>query len=403
MPKAFPAEIRERFLGLVCAGLSLRAAAVEVGVSSGTSVGWWRESGRMELVAAAGAAGGVAGPVPVDDPGGGGPRRRRAVTAQDRASIQTGIRLGHTPAAIAAAIGRDRSVVVRELGRHRSADGVYHAVVAHRTAAVRRRRPKAFKLAEDPDLCARIEEWMDQGWSPGLIAEVLAVDHRDDHTDRVSHETIYRALYVQARGGLRADLHQQLSCKRRQRVPRSRDRRASSPYKEAFKISQRPAEVADRAVPGHWEGDLIVGTTNGSAIGTLVERTTRFTMLLHLPERHDAASVAQAMIREMRHLPEHLRRSITWDRGVELADYADIQIALNTTLYFCDPHSPWQRGTNENTNRLLRHWFAKGSDLSVHTAADLARVAASLNARPRPTLDLRTPAMALNSLLTQAA
>jgi len=403
MPKVFPAEIRERFLDLVCAGLSLRAAAVEVGVSSGTSVGWWRESGRMELVAAAGAAGGVAGPVPLDDPGGGGPRRRRAVTAQDRASIQTGIRLGHTPAAIAAAIGRDRSVVVRELDRNRSPDGVYHAVVAHRTAAVRRSRPKAFKLAEDPDLCARLEEWMDQGWSPGLIAEVLAVDHRDDHTDRVSHETIYQALYVQARGGLRADLHQQLSCKRRQRVPRSRDRRASSPYKEAFKISQRPAEVADRAVPGHWEGDLIVGTTNGSAIGTLVERTTRFTMLLHLPERHDAASVAQAMIREMRHLPEHLRRSITWDRGVELADYADIQIALNTTLYFCDPHSPWQRGTNENTNRLLRHWFAKGSDLSVHTAADLARVAASLNARPRPTLDLRTPAMALNSLLTQAA
>jgi transposase, IS30 family len=186
---------------------------------------------------------------------------------------------------------------------------------------------------------------MDQGWSPGLIAEVLAVDHRDDHTDRVSHETIYQAVYVQARGGLRADLHQQLSCKRRQRVPRSRDRRAGSPYKEAFKISQRPAEVADRAVPGHWEGDLIVGTANGSAIGTLVERSTRFTMLLHLPERHDAASVAQAMIREMRHLPEHLRRSITWDRGVELADYAEIQIALNTTLYFCDPHSPWQRGT----------------------------------------------------------
>ena len=208
---------------------------------------------------------------------------------------------------------------------------------------------------------------------------------------------------MQARGGLRADLHRQLSLKRRHRVPQSRDRRSSSPYKEAFKISQRPAEVEDRAVPGHWEGDLIVGAGNGSAIGTLVERTTRFTLLLHLPARHDAASVAEAMIREMRHLPEHLRRSITWDRGVELADYANVQLALNTTLFFCDPHSPWQRGTNENTNRLLRHWLPKCSDLSIYTAADLARIAAILNARPRPTLGMTTPAMALNTLLTEAA
>jgi len=186
-------------------------------------------------------------------------------------------------------------------------------------------------------------------------------------------------------------------------VPRSRGRRASSPYKEAFKISQRPAEAADRAVPGHWEGDLIVGTASKSAIGTLVERSTRFTILLHLPAGHDANSVAEAMIREMAHLPDHLRRSITWDRGPELADYTDIQVALDTTLFFCDPHSPWQRGTNENTNRLLRFWFTKGSDLSVHTAQDLRRVADILNQRPRPTLDLQTPADRLNTLLTTAA
>ena len=180
---------------------------------------------------------------------------------------------------------------------------------------------------------------MDQGWSRRLIAQMLAVEHREDpsdhtgdHTGRVSHETIYQALYVQTRGGLRADLHRQLSLKRRQRVARTRDRRASSPYKEAFTISQRPPEVADRAVPGHWEGDLIVGPESKSAIGTLVERSTRFTILLHLPGSHDANTVAEAMIKEMGHLPEHLRRSITWDRGSELADYARIQVALETKL-----------------------------------------------------------------------
>ena len=156
-------------------------------------------------------------------------------------------------------------------------------------------------------------------------------------------------------------------------------------------------------MPGHWEGDLIVGPESKSAIGTLVERSTRFTILLHLPGSHDANTVAEAMIREMRHLPEHLRRSITWDRGSELADYARIQVALETKLFFCDPHSPWQRGTNENTNRLLRFWFEKGTDLSIHTPEDLARIAATLNARPRPTLDLQTPATRLNALLNTAA
>jgi IS30 family transposase len=219
----------------------------------------------------------------------------------------------------------------------------------------------------------------------------------------VSHETIYQALYVQGRGHLRADLAEKLSTKRRARVPVGRDRRASSPYKEAFKISQRPAEAEDRAVPGHWEGDLILGTGSRSAIGTLVERSTRFTILLHLPGRHTADEVADAMIREMKHLPEHLRRSITWDRGSELAEYERIQIALDTKLFFCDPHSPWQRGTNENTNRLLRFWFAKGTDLRVHTPEDLRRAQDLLNSRPRPTLDLQTPAMRLKELLTTAA
>ena len=316
--------------------------------------------------------------------------------------IASGVQQGLSLADIGQMIGRDKSVVSRELRRNCSENGEYHGAVAHRVAAQRRGRPKTFKLVQEPGLCRRIEEWMDQGWSPRLIAQVLAAEDGDDHTGRVSHETIYQALYVQARGSLRVDLHQQLSLGRRKRLPRSRDRRANSPYREAFTISQRPAEARDRAVPGHWEGDLIVGPGSRSAIGTLVERSTRFTILLHLPDRHDAASVAEAMIREMQHLPEHLLRTITWDRGVELAEYARIQLALDTQLYFCDPHSPWQRGTNENTNRLLRHWFAKGSDLSVYTAEDLHRVAATLNTRPRPTLDLETPAARLNALLSAA-
>ena len=244
---------------------------------------------------------------------------------------------------------------------------------------------------------------MDEGWSPRLIGQVLRQDHPHESMRRVGHETIYQTLYVQGRGELRKDLYRQLSLKRQQRKPRGQTRASGSPYAEAYKISDRPAEVADRAVPGHWEGDLIVGPASRSAIGTLVERSTRFTILLHLPGRHDAASVAEAMIREMGQLPDHLRRSITWDRGGELAEWERIQLELATTVYFCDPRSPWQRGTNENTNRLLRHWFEKGTDLSVHTAEDLRRVADSLNRRPRPTLDLQTPADRLAALLTNPA
>jgi len=393
-------ETRDRVIALVCAGLSLREAALGAGASEMSAGRWWAQGGRMELQLAHGRLGGLVAPVPAARPGTG--TGRRVLSSEDRAVIAAAQRRRLSCAAIGDLIGRHRSVVWRELRRNASENGEYHAGVAHRVAAHHRRRPKPFKLVELPALCRRIEAWMDQGWSPRLIAAMLAAEMGGDHTDRVSHETIYQALYVQARGSLRADLHRQLSLKRRHRVPRTRDRRACSPYKEAFKISQRPQEVVDRAVPGHWEGDLIVGPESKSAIGTLVERSTRFTILLHLPGRHDADTVAEAMIREMGHLPEHLRRSITWDRGSELADYARIQVALDTTLFFCDPHSPWQRGTNENTNRLLRFWFEKGTDLSVYTAEELRRVADTLNRRPRPTLDLQTPAMRLNALLNAA-
>jgi IS30 family transposase len=401
MPKRFAPGVRDVFVELVCGGSTLSEAAARTGVSAGLSVLWWRESGHMSLRLAVGRLGGL-GPCPPEVCGLG--RIRRLLSIDDRVLIAVGVHQGWTLQRIADVLGRDRSVVCREIRRNRSPDGLYRASVAHRAAACRRARPREAKLARNPGLCRQIERWMDDGWSPGLIAAVLRADHPGSGSQarmgRVSHETIYQALYVQTRGGLRADLHRQLSLKRRQRKTRGTvDGRGKSLYREAFTIRDRPAEVADRAVPGHWEGDLVLGTANGSAVGTLVERSTRFTILLHLPGRHDAESVAEAMIREMGKLPEHLRQSLTWDRGSELAEYRDIQLQLEMPVYFCDPRSPWQRGTNENTNRLLRHWLEKGSDLSIHTPDDLARIAATLNARPRPTLDLKTPAQALAELL----
>ncbi|MFI5429734.1 IS30 family transposase [Aeromicrobium sp. UC242_57] len=405
MVKLFEPGTRERFVDSVCGGMSLLAAAQSVGASVGSATRWWRQSGRMELALVVGRkdGGGLVAPIPPSLPGKPSSSCRRSLSMMDRSLIQAGRCLQMSYAQIGIFIGRDKSVVWREVNRSSSPDGVYYASVAHRLAAELRRRPKAFKLATNGPLCRFIEAAMDEGWSPGLIAGMLTKTFGDDHTWRVSHETIYQALYVQTRGELRADLHRNLSLKRANRRPQTRDRKASSPYKEAFTISDRPAEVDDRAVPGHWEGDLIVGPASKSAIGTLVERTTRFTILLYLPDRHDSQTVAAAMIDAMRDLPKHLRQSITWDRGSELAAYEDIQLALDTKLFFCDPHSPWQRGTNENTNRLLRFWFEKGSDLSVHSAEDLARVAAILNRRPRPTLNLKTPAQALNTLLKEAA
>lgn len=391
-------DVRFEFIDMVCAGLGPRKAAVLFGASPSAGQFWWVQSGGMKLKHARPDGGGLADPAPD-----GGDPDGRFLTLADRALIQFGVRSNMSMASIAREILRPTSTVSREIARNISPDGNYFASVAHSRAHQRRRRPKILKLLANPGMCRRIEQWMDAGWSPKLIAHALAQEADGDQTGQVSHETIYQALYVQTRGHLRADLASKLSLKRRKRLPAGRDRRASSPYKDAFTISERPAEVADRAVPGHWEGDLIVGPASKSAIGTLVERSTRFTILLHLPGRHTADEVADAMIREMKHLPDHLRRSITWDRGSELAHYERIQVALDTTLFFCDPHSPWQRGSNENTNRLLRFWFEKGTDLSVHSVEDLKRAQDLLNARPRPTLDFDTPAQRLNRLLKPAA
>jgi IS30 family transposase len=253
-------------------------------------------------------------------------------------------------------------------------------------------------------------------WSPQQISERLRLDYPDDTTMRVSHEAIYQALYVQGRGALKRELTACLRTGRALRVPRARSRgRGKSFINPEILISERPAEVEDRAVPGHWEGDLIIGL-NRSAIGTLVERTTRFTMLLHLPPMeghgvrlrekngpalagHGAEAVRDAIAQTITTLPEQLRRSLTWDQGAEMAQHARLRIDTGLQVYFCDPHSPWQRGMNENTNGLLRQYFPKGTDLSGHSANDLTAVATALNSRPRKTLGWRTPAEALDATL----
>jgi IS30 family transposase len=389
--------VRREFFDRVCRGESVGQAAAGVGVFYNTAWLWWRDAGAMRLGRNSKGLLGLVEPGDPNRPGGRGHR----ISLDERIEIMRGLDRGLKPAQIAHQLGRDRSVIGREIVRNRNPDGDYQARMAHARAAQKAKRPKGFTL-DDPLLCARIESWMDDGWSPRLIAEVLARDHPGDKLARVSHETIYKCLYVQTRGQLRADLYKCLSTKRTARKTRGPSERRGK-FNDAFTIRDRPAEADDRAVPGHWEGDLIIGANSGSAIGTLVERSTRFTLLLHLPTDHTAESVAAAMIAAMSELPAHLRRTITWDRGSEMAHWRKVDLQLQAPVYFCDPHSPWQRGTNENTNRLLRFWFEKSTDLGVHTKADLKRVQDKLNKRPRPTLDLDTPADRLAALLTQAA
>lgn len=381
----------------MCRGAPLIATAREMGVSTTSAWLWWRDAGAMKLRRSPKGDLGLADPGDLDRPGGRGHRLGFA----ERLEIMRGRDNKLTYAQIGDQIGRDGSVVWREVNRNSNPDGDYHAGMAHARATQKAKRPKGFTL-DDPALCTQVEMWMDDGWSPRLIAEVLARDHPDDKLARVSHETIYKCLYVQTRGRLRADLHKCLSTKRAARKTRGHSERRGK-FNDAFTIRDRPAEAEDRAVPGHWEGDLIIGANSASAIGTLVERSTRFTILLHLSTDHTAESVATAMIEAMSELPAHLRRTITWDRGSEMASWREIDLQLQAPVYFCDPHSPWQRGTNENTNRLLRFWFEKSTDLSVHTKADLKRVQDKLNTRPRPTLDLDTPADRLAALIDQAA
>jgi IS30 family transposase len=324
----------------------------------------------------------------------------RYLSLDDRLAIADGLINKHTMTAIAAGIGKTTSAVSREVARH-SVEGVYLPHQAHRTAAVARTRPKNSKLVTDTALREQVEQGLERKLSPEQISNRLRRDFPDDESMRVSHETIYQALYLQARGGLKREVQTALRTGRTrrkpQRQPGQRQHRFIDPM---VMISERPAEVEDRAVPGHWEGDLIMGAGNQSAIGTLVERTTRYTMLLHLPEGHDAEQVRNALVATITTLPEHLRGSLTWDQGAEMARHQSFKVATDMDVYFCDPASPWQRGTNENTNGLLRQYFPKGTDLSLYGPEDLEHVAQELNGRPRRTLDWETPAERLRDLLT---
>jgi transposase, IS30 family len=379
-----PKEVRRRFWRLIASGLSTDEASAAVRVERTTGLRWFTEAGGMP-------------PMDLAEPSG------RKLTFAEREEIALGRAAGPGVRQIARQLGRAASTVSREINRgclNRRPRGRYRATLAQARADERARRPKPSKLADAPLLRAHVQQALLEGWSPEQIAARLVEDFPDDERMRISHEAIYQALFVQGRGGLRRELTACLRTGRALRKPRRRVDGRRERIKDKVMIDERPAEAEDRAVPGHWEGDLILGADGTSAIGTLVERSTRFVMLLHLPNDHRAETVRDAIVDTITTLPTALRRSLTWDQGIELARHTEITFAADLPVYFCDPHSPWQRGTNENTNGLLRQYFPKGADLAGYSAEHLDAVAAQLNGRPRKTLGFKTPAEVLARLLS---
>jgi IS30 family transposase len=326
-----------------------------------------------------------------------GVRRRTEVqlTLAQREEISRGISAELSARSIAAQIGKNHSTVSREIKRN-GGRCAYRATPAEAATWRRARRPKRCLLQEHPRLCRYVARGLRQQWSPEQIAQRLEQHYPDDHSMRVSHETIYRTLFVQSRGVLRKELTEHLRSGRKLRHARgaSNTGQGRGQIVDAISIRERPAEAHDRAVPGHWEGDLLSGKAN-SHIATLVERHSRFVMLVKVPSKQ-TAPVVKALTRKIKTLPGALRRSLTWDRGKEMANHKQFTVATDVQVYFCDPHSPWQRGSNENTNGLLRQYFPKGTDLSVHSQAHLDVIAKRLNQRPRETLQFRTPAEKLS-------
>jgi IS30 family transposase len=392
-------------------GLLAGDAGVAVGVSATCGRRWFREAGGVKPQLSKPALTGL----------------RPRLSLEERIEIQVGVHANESLRSIGRRLGRPASTIKREIDnntelrtrknakksgyRRKYAFGAqqsgatakvqYRAMSAHDRCADRARRPKLRNLAKNDTLRREVQSRLEMRHSPVQIAKRLRIDFPDDPEMWMSHEAIYQAIYVQGRGSLRRELHQCLRTKRAVRRSQHQPGTRRGRIPNMINISQRPATVADRAVPGHWEGDLILGSTaSGSAIGTLVERSTRFVMLLHLPDDHTAESVQNAIVEKITQLPEHLRRSLTWDQGSEMANHRAIAAATDLDIYFCDPHSPWQRGSNENTNGLLRQYFPKGTDLSVYSEHYLDYVAAELNGRPRETLKWKTPAEALNELLS---
>jgi IS30 family transposase len=389
-------ESRRRFWVLVREGLSIDDAARAAGVSVTSARRWFTQGGGMP-------------PLSLLPPPSGGLR----LSLAEREEIAAGVAAGWSIRRIAAGIGRPPSTVLRELARN--SDGARYrrlerpggerrggvGVTRYRASLAQSRGAgRAAKLAVNDTLQGQVQTRLTRKDSPEQIAGRLRLDFPDDPEMWVSHETIYQSLYVQGRGALRRELTECLRTGRALRKPRRRADGRRTRIQGMVSISERPAEVEDRAVPGHWEGDLIIGKDSASAIGTLVERMTRFVLLLHLPAQHGAAEVEAAMAQAMSRLPATLRKTLTWDQGIEMANHTRIAEATGLSIYFCDPHSPWQRGTNENTNGLLRQYFPKSSDLSIYPVDYLDYVAMQLNTRPRKTLAWKTPAEALDQLLS---
>jgi IS30 family transposase len=322
-------------------------------------------------------------------------RSRLHLTLSEREEISRGIAAGESLRWIAVRLNRSPSTVAREVTRHGGRDR-YRASAADRVALTNMRRPKVPKLAQCARLRAVVEEKLQLRWSPEQIAGWLRLEFPDDPEMRVSHETIYLSLFVQTRGALRKELTRYLRLRHSARRPGGKpDRIGQSHIPAMVNIRERPPDVEDRAVPGHWEGDLLYGRGPG-VVATLVERHSRFVMLVGLPERHSADVVAAALAAKMTELPAQLRRSVTWDQGREMAQHQAFSVAGGVSVYFCDPRSPWQRGTNENTNGLLRQYLPRTSALGHHSQAELDDIAAELNERPRHTLGWKTPSQALD-------
>jgi IS30 family transposase len=324
----------------------------------------------------------------------------RFLSLTEREMIRDMAAGGSSMRAIAQILGRSPSTISRELARNTDSRLGYLPHGAHRQAAFRRARPKTAKLLSESELRDYVKDKLLIRWSPEQISNTLIEEFPDNPEMRVSPETIYQALYLQARGGLKREVQSALRSGRTRRKPHTTGEQRTPRFVDPMvMISERPPEIEDRAVPGHWEGDLITGTNNQSAIATLVERTTRYVMLVHLPGDHTAETVRDGLIKTMATLPAHLRGSLTWDQGAEMAGHKSFTLATDMQVYFCDPASPWQRGSNENTNGLLRQYFPKGTDLSVFGPEDLEHVAQELNGRPRKTLGWKTPAERLRDLL----
>lgn len=379
-----PEDLKRQIRAALLAGMSWRRAAVTFELSRRTIARVVREAGGMPKLSSK--------------------RADRCLSARDREEIRAGLERGETFAAIARTLGRSTSTISREVNNNNGRDD-YRAWAADRRATEMARRPKVSKLALEGELREYVIAGLKQRWSPEQISARLVEEFPDRPEMRVSHETIYQSLFVQARGQFRKDLTAYLRSGRAARRPQRAEDEAGRPrgIVGMINISQRPAEIEDRAVPGHWEGDLIMGAHNRSAIVTLVERSTRYVLLARIDGRHDAPTTCTALTKAIAWLPVELRRSLTWDQGREMADHAEFTIATDVAVYFCDPHSPWQRGSNENTNGLLRQYFPKGTDLSSFTQDDLDAVARQLNGRPRKTLMWKTPAEKLNELVATAA